>query len=87
MINRYTLINTSHLLNVFNNDSEKVIPIYEELPGWNCSTLGITNYEELPFEMIEYINKISHLVGAPVSIISTGPKREETICITSEKLF
>ena len=32
MINRYTLINTSHLLNVFNNDSEKVIPIYNAFP-------------------------------------------------------
>jgi len=66
---------------------ENFTPVYEEMPGWNCKTLGITNYEELPSEMKAYIDRISKLVGAPVSIISTGPKREHSIIIEPNKLF
>ena len=66
---------------------ENIIPIYEEMPGWNCSTLGITNYKKLPPELIAYIDRISELVEAPVSILSTGPKRENSIIINPAKLL
>ena len=57
------------------------------MPGWNCTTLGITNFKELPPEMIAYVERISELVEAPVSIISTGPKRENSIIINPKKLL
>ena len=66
---------------------EDVTPIYEEMPGWNCKTLGITDYKKLPSEMIAYLERISELVGASVSIISTGPKREDSIIVKPEKLL
>ncbi len=66
---------------------ENVTPVYEEMPGWNCKTLGITDYEKLPLEMIAYLERISEIVGASVSIISTGPKRENSIFVKHENLL
>ena len=62
---------TSHL--------ENVTPIYKELPGWKCSTRNISDYGQLPQELKTYLKHLEELVGAPASIISTGPRREETI--------
>ncbi|MEK9974257.1 MAG: adenylosuccinate synthetase, partial [Deltaproteobacteria bacterium] len=51
--------------------------------GWNCSSQGIQQLDELPKELIAYIERLENLVSAPVSIISTGPRREETILLPS----
>ncbi len=56
-------------------------PIYEELPGWNTSTLGIKDYDALPETARLYIQRIEQEVSAPIDIISTGPDREETIVL------
>ena len=53
--------------------------VYEELPGWKQSTVGITRYEELPENARAYLQRLQSLVGIPISIISTGPDREQTI--------
>jgi len=66
---------------------ENVTPVYEEMPGWNCETAGITDYDQLPPEMLAYLERLSGLVGAPVSIISTGPKREESIVLNPDQLW
>ena len=54
-------------------------PVYEELPGWQASTVGITRYEKLPANARDYLQRIEELAGIPVDIISTGPDREQTI--------
>lgn len=54
-------------------------PVYEEMPGWSESTLGIQSLEELPANAQAYIARIQELVGAPIDLISTGPDRNETI--------
>ena len=54
-------------------------PVYEELPGWQESTVGMTNAEELPANARDYLARIEELAGVPVDIISTGPDREQTI--------
>ncbi|WP_193072555.1 adenylosuccinate synthase [Pseudomonas sp. FME51] len=54
-------------------------PVYEEVPGWSESTLGIQSLDELPANAQAYIARIEELVGAPVAMISTGPDRNETI--------
>ena len=66
---------------------ENVTPVYEEMPGWNCKTAGITDYDQLPPEMLAYLERFAELVGAPVSIISTGPKREESIVLNPDQLW
>jgi adenylosuccinate synthase len=51
------------------------------LQGWSESTVGITNYDDLPENAKIYIKRIEELINCPVDIISTGPDREETIVL------
>ena len=73
--------------NNFPRSLENVIPVYQEMPGWKCRTAGLVKYDQLPTEMLAYLDKISELVGAKVSIISTGPKREETIVLNPTQFW
>lgn len=54
-------------------------PVYETLPGWQETTYGQSDATVLPQEMWHYIRKIEELVNVPISIISTGPQRDQTI--------
>ena len=56
-------------------------PIYEALPGWTGTTVGIKRYEDLPENAKRYLKRIEEVCGAPVDIISTGPDRDETIVL------
>jgi adenylosuccinate synthase len=56
-------------------------PIYEEIPGWTQSTVGITRYEDLPANARHYLKRIEQACGVPVDMISTGPDRDETIVL------
>jgi len=56
-------------------------PVYIEMPGWNCSTIGTRSLDELPIEAQNYIRKIEDLSQLPVDILSTGPDRDETLII------
>ena len=58
---------------------EKVKPIYTELRGWDQDISGITNWDELPDTAQDYIRFLEKYLGIPFKIISTGPKRNETI--------
>jgi len=72
------------VLSEFPNETGKLEacqPIYEEWPGWKQSTVGITTFRKLPRLCQGYVGKISELVGADFSIISTGPARQETITL------
>ena len=60
---------------------ESVTPKYETLQGWSESTVGVTNYDDLPENAKIYIKRIEALIDCPVDIISTGPDREETIVL------
>ncbi|MFT7128358.1 MAG: adenylosuccinate synthase [Gammaproteobacteria bacterium] len=62
-------------------DYERIVPVYEELPGWSESTVGIRKLGDLPQNAIAYINRIEALINAPIDIISTGPDRLETIVL------
>ncbi|MDE0789821.1 MAG: adenylosuccinate synthase [Woeseiaceae bacterium] len=57
-------------------------PVYEEWPGWQESTVGVTNFDDLPQKACDYLARIEGLAGVPVDIISTGPDREQTIIKT-----
>jgi adenylosuccinate synthase len=54
-------------------------PIYEELPGWKESTFGVKEYAKLPENAKKYLKYLEQLLGVPVSMISTGPERTQTI--------
>ena len=54
-------------------------PVYLELDGWDESTAGKSSFEELNDKAKSFIEKIEEISGVPVIMISTGPKREDTI--------
>ena len=56
-------------------------PIYEELPGWQSSTLGTRKLKDLPANARAYIARVEEAVEVPIDIISTGPARTETIVL------
>ena len=63
-------------------DDEQIVriePILETLPGWGTETVGIERYEDLPEKARTYVEYVESFVGAPAAIVSTGPRREETI--------
>lgn len=60
------------------NDAQ---PVYIELAGWKEDITHIRDYEKLPKNAKNYITIISELIGIPVSIISVGAEREETIIV------
>ena len=55
-------------------------PVYEEFDGWDDIS-GITEYKKLPVAVMRYLERIEELSGAKVSLISVGPKRNQTIVI------
>jgi adenylosuccinate synthase len=56
-------------------------PVYETLPGWSQSTVGITDFGKLPENARKYLARIEQLAGVPIDIVSTGPDRAETIVL------
>jgi len=60
-------------------DAARCQPVYEDLPGWRESTVGISEYERLPTRARAYLERMQELCGAPVDMISTGAERKETI--------
>ncbi len=56
-------------------------PMYEEMPGWQASTVGITELEELPEEARAYLHRLEEILGIPVDLVSTGADRDQNIVI------
>jgi adenylosuccinate synthase len=63
------------------NRINEVTPIYEELPGWQCSTEAVRSFDELPTNAQKYVRRIEELLNSTVKIISVGPKREQTFTL------
>jgi adenylosuccinate synthase len=69
----------SDILPVGAEELELCVPVYDELAGWQESTVGVKTYEGLPKAARKYLRRIEELCAVPVDIISTGPDRDETI--------
>jgi adenylosuccinate synthase len=69
----------SEILPVGAEELEGCKPVYEDLPGWMESTVGIRAYDKLPAPARKYLDRIQALAGIPIDLISTGPERDETI--------
>ncbi|MBY0269145.1 MAG: adenylosuccinate synthase [Burkholderiales bacterium] len=54
-------------------------PVYEEMPGWKDSTVGITRFDDLPPAARNYLDRMQAVCGVPIDIVSTGADREHTI--------
>ncbi|WP_409069083.1 adenylosuccinate synthase [Clostridium sp. FAM 1755] len=63
-------------------DLAKCEPIYEEFEGWDDSIANARCYEDLPENAIKYLKKIEDLTETKVSIVSVGPKRDQTMMIS-----
>ena len=61
--------------------ASRLIPIYEEMDGWKSSTVGLEKIDQMPTQARTYIQRIEELTESNVSIISTGPERNQTILI------
>jgi adenylosuccinate synthase len=58
-----------------------VEPVYETVEGWNSETAGARSWAELPAQAIKYVRRVEELVDCPVTLVSTSPKREDTILV------
>ncbi len=58
---------------------ERVEPLYEELPGWDADITRAKRWSDLPVEARAYIRRVEQLAGVPVSLVSVGPGRSQTI--------
>ncbi len=56
-------------------------PVYEDMPGWSESTVGLRDYEKLPDNAKAYLRRIEEIAEVPVDIISTGPDRNDNIVL------
>ncbi|MBI4477561.1 MAG: adenylosuccinate synthetase, partial [Acidobacteria bacterium] len=54
-------------------------PVLDAMPGWQKPTRGVRRYRELPEEARDYIDRLEEISGVPISIISTGSDRDDTI--------
>jgi len=59
----------------------EVKPIYKSFDGWKTDTTKIRKFKDLPKKMVEYLNFISNFVNVPISFVSIGPDREQTIMV------
>jgi adenylosuccinate synthase len=60
---------------------EECEPVYEELPGWKESTVGLTRFGQLPGAAQDYLKRIEQVCAVPIDLISTGPERAQTIVL------
>ena len=54
-------------------------PIYESIPGWSDSTVGVTELDKLPANARQYLQRIEDVTGVPIHMVSTSPDRDHTI--------
>ncbi|TXK96622.1 adenylosuccinate synthase [Methylococcaceae bacterium CS5] len=58
-------------------------PVIEYMDGWTDETRGVTELDKLPANALAYIKRLEELVGVEISILSTGPERNETIVLNN----
>jgi adenylosuccinate synthase len=60
----------------------KCVPVYETMPGWKESTVGVRTLDGLPANARAYLTRIEALSGVPIAMVSTGPDRDDTILLS-----
>ena len=70
---------TTDILPMGADDIARCTPIYESMPGWSDSTVGVTVYDDLPEAARRYLERIAQVTGVPIHMVSTSPDRDHTI--------
>jgi len=65
----------------YKEDGESQIPVYEEMPGWHESTLGVRSFDKLPENAKAYLERIEKACEVSIDFVSTGPDRADTIVL------
>ena len=60
------------------NDVE-VVPVYEEIKGWNCDTTKLTSMDDAPTELKDYVHYLEQKLEVPITVVSVGPDRTQTL--------
>jgi adenylosuccinate synthase len=60
---------------------ESCQPVYEEMPGWDESSVGVEHYDQLPLNARRYLERLVEICEVPIDVVSTGPDRRETIVL------
>ncbi len=66
-------------IDYFPYDITNAQPIYTEIKGWNVDTTKLTNFEDVPFELKQYISYLEYQLEIPITIVSVGPDRIQTL--------
>ncbi|MEO7159420.1 MAG: adenylosuccinate synthase [Polaromonas sp.] len=72
---------TTDILPMGADDIARCVPIYETMPGWSQSSVGVTQYDQLPPAAQRYLQRIEEVTGVPIHMISTSPDRDHTILL------
>ncbi len=62
-------------------EQARVTPVYETLEGWSETSYGKRSWAALPANAVRYVRYIEELIGAPVTLLSTSPERDDTILV------
>ncbi len=68
------------------DDIERCQPIYETMPGWSESSVGVVEFDKLPAAAQRYLHRIEEVTGVPVHVVSTSPDRDHTILLRNPYL-
>jgi adenylosuccinate synthase len=60
---------------------ERCKPVYETLPGWSQDLTGVRALADLPAAARRYLDRVGELAALPISVVSVGPDREQTILV------
>ncbi len=63
----------------YNVEPENVQPIYVDMKGWNSDLTGLTNAEDMPKELMDYILFLEKELETPITVVSVGPDRKQTL--------
>jgi adenylosuccinate synthase len=59
--------------------AERIEPVYESLPGWNCDTTGVREWDGLPEAARRYLERLGEIVGTEISFVGVGPERSQCV--------
>ncbi|MDB2668705.1 adenylosuccinate synthase [Alphaproteobacteria bacterium] len=62
-------------------EQARIVPVFETLEGWSETSYGARSWAELPANAVRYVRHIEELIGAPVTMLSTSPERDDTILV------
>jgi len=61
---------------------EQITPVYETFQGWKTPLSSVTAFQHLPAAARRYLEAIAHLTGTAITLVSVGPRRDQTILVT-----